>query len=194
MADGIDNLDQKHYSASKNCNLEERSTIKLTDLNQFCLEHIFAYLDLESLLNVADANKELKIATYMPFVQNFGGKSVHIGCQLRDNGHFLNEKVVLRTFSHQQTHPFLRKDITIVEDFFSNVTMFWRTYSWFKLWLLYFSTGNVSIPLSQSLKKLTLRNMLCLDIFYDLGKIFSNVEYLEFCDSTPKITHKKNFV
>lgn len=48
--------------------------LNITDLNQFCLEHIFTYLDLEDLLNVADANKHLRPATIGPFTQKYGTK------------------------------------------------------------------------------------------------------------------------
>lgn len=47
---------------------------QITDMNQFWLEHIFMYLDLEDLLNVADSNKYLKLATNSPFIRKYGDK------------------------------------------------------------------------------------------------------------------------
>ncbi|XP_055304291.1 uncharacterized protein LOC129569476 isoform X2 [Sitodiplosis mosellana] len=35
---------------------KETSTKKITDLNSYCLEHIFNYLELPDLVNVADSN------------------------------------------------------------------------------------------------------------------------------------------
>lgn len=51
---------------------------KITDVNQFCLEKIFAYLDLENLLNVADANKYLRLATYSYYARHNEKKPIHI--------------------------------------------------------------------------------------------------------------------
>lgn len=56
----------------------ENTQTKITDINQFCLEHIFIHLDLEDLLNLSDANKYLKLATYMPFTRNFAVKTIKI--------------------------------------------------------------------------------------------------------------------
>lgn len=52
--------------------------IIITDVNQFCLEHILMYLDFEDLLSVADANKYLKLATIKPFAQKYGWKLIHL--------------------------------------------------------------------------------------------------------------------
>lgn len=57
--------------------------IKITDLNQFCLEKIFDYLSLDDILNVSDANKYLKSATRMPFIWKYTGKSVRIDLSRR---------------------------------------------------------------------------------------------------------------
>lgn len=51
---------------------------KIIDINQFCLELIFIHLSLGDLINVSDANKYLRFATYMPFIRNYAGKSVSI--------------------------------------------------------------------------------------------------------------------
>ncbi|XP_031641098.1 uncharacterized protein LOC116352549 isoform X2 [Contarinia nasturtii] len=52
--------------------------IKITDINQFCLEHICMYLDLKDLLNLADANKHLKLVTGAHFGRKCAGKSIII--------------------------------------------------------------------------------------------------------------------
>lgn len=52
--------------------------LKITDINQFCLEHVFMYLDLADLLNVAHANKYLGLATISPFAQKYGQKQFKI--------------------------------------------------------------------------------------------------------------------
>lgn len=51
---------------------------KITDVNQFCLEHIFQYLDLKNLLNVAHSNKHLRQATIIPFARKYAAGLVEI--------------------------------------------------------------------------------------------------------------------
>lgn len=53
-------------------------SIKITDVNQFCLEKIFQYADLEDLLNVANASKCLQLATYSPYARQNATKSIEI--------------------------------------------------------------------------------------------------------------------
>lgn len=86
MADSESSVKHKckgliHYQ-SKRSKMEETmneiSPKKLTDINQFCLERIFMYLDLEDLLNVADANKKLQTATIAPFDRKFASNPVKI--------------------------------------------------------------------------------------------------------------------
>lgn len=58
--------------------MESDVEIKLTDVNQLCLEHIFMYLDLENPLSVAHANKYLGLATIHPFSQKYGQKQIRL--------------------------------------------------------------------------------------------------------------------
>lgn len=58
--------------------MESDTKIKLTDIDQFCLEHIFMYLDFDDLLNVADASKYLRLATITPFTRKYGWKQIQI--------------------------------------------------------------------------------------------------------------------
>lgn len=51
---------------------------KISDLFQECLEHIFSYLDLADLLNVADVDRSFQKATYVPFKQKYARKSIEI--------------------------------------------------------------------------------------------------------------------
>lgn len=52
--------------------------MKITDLNIDCLESVFEYLDLQDLLNVADANKYLNIVAKCVFRRKHSNKMVHI--------------------------------------------------------------------------------------------------------------------
>lgn len=52
--------------------------VKIIDLTQLCLEHIFMYLNLEDLLNISDANKYLKSATMVVFRRKLAGRSVKL--------------------------------------------------------------------------------------------------------------------
>lgn len=52
------------------------TTKQLTDLDDDCLEHIFAYLSLEDLLSVVHTNKHLTTAAELAFVRNFGRKKI----------------------------------------------------------------------------------------------------------------------
>lgn len=51
---------------------------KIVDLNDFCLINIFGHLDLKSLLNVADTNKQLRPAAFDVYKRKFGAKIVDI--------------------------------------------------------------------------------------------------------------------
>lgn len=52
--------------------------VKIIDLNQLCLEHIFMHLNLEDLLNISDANKYLKSATMVVFRRKSAGRAVKL--------------------------------------------------------------------------------------------------------------------
>lgn len=58
-------------SEFQDINNSNATTIRLTDVNDDCLERIFLYLSLEDLLNIADTNKELKPAAEITFVRHF---------------------------------------------------------------------------------------------------------------------------
>ena len=55
------------------------ATTKLTDINDDCLEHIFLYLSIEDLVNIAYTSKTLKPAAELAFSRNFGTKRMDIG-------------------------------------------------------------------------------------------------------------------
>lgn len=55
---------------------EPADILKITDLNDDCLEKIFDYLSLEELLNVADANKWLYVASASVYRRKFGQNKV----------------------------------------------------------------------------------------------------------------------
>lgn len=54
------------------------SRTKLSNVNQDCLKNIFKYLELEDLLNVANANKYIKPATEQPFVEKYSKRFIQI--------------------------------------------------------------------------------------------------------------------
>lgn len=49
---------------------EKLSTLKITDLNDFCLIQIFKYLDMRNLLNIAVSNPQLIDAAWMEFIRH----------------------------------------------------------------------------------------------------------------------------
>ncbi|XP_055304290.1 uncharacterized protein LOC129569476 isoform X1 [Sitodiplosis mosellana] len=57
---------------------KETSTKKITDLNSYCLEHIFNYLELPDLVNVADSNSKLRSDCELPFIRNYRSKKVQM--------------------------------------------------------------------------------------------------------------------
>lgn len=85
---GILNMKRIRTAAAENmANAEKQSEIMLNqskksvnivDVNQFCLEEIFMYLDLEDLLNVANASKYLRPATMTPFTRSHGDKWIDL--------------------------------------------------------------------------------------------------------------------
>lgn len=56
----------------------EIATKSITDLNSYCLDHIFNYLELIDLVNVAEANSKLKLDCKLPFVRNYRSKKVEM--------------------------------------------------------------------------------------------------------------------
>ncbi|XP_055322655.1 uncharacterized protein LOC129578327 [Sitodiplosis mosellana] len=88
--------------------------IKITDLNQFCLEKIFAYLPLEDLLNVSDSNKYLRSATRMPFVWSYARKSVRIDLQCIMNYDTDKEIIMFEPYTNIPKQPG-DEDIVIVD-------------------------------------------------------------------------------
>lgn len=54
----------------------------ITDLNDHCLERIFMHLDLQSLFDVANANKWLKISAASAYGRKFGTNPVNL-CSLQ---------------------------------------------------------------------------------------------------------------
>lgn len=198
MADAIGDLDIQSNNANEINNAEEGATTKITDINQFCLEHIFSYLALDDLLNVADSNKYLKAATQTPFVRNFGGKSIQFRVDAWKNSysqrHDLNMKI-LTPNDKEHRYRCLKEDIVIAD--LKLTFQMLRNYggmittinvdhgSYFEGRL---NNERVLFYLyeycRESLKKLELYGLSGIELLDELGKPFSNVEYLEFSDST----------
>lgn len=74
--------DESSQCESQRCESTEEytamQTTKIIDLNDDCLVKIFGYLDLESLLNSADANEWLRPAAGVVYKRKFGTKKVGI--------------------------------------------------------------------------------------------------------------------
>lgn len=58
---------------------DKMSSIKIVDVNNDCLEHVFNYLDLMDLINVASANKHLGQAAAKVYGRKYKGRWVQIG-------------------------------------------------------------------------------------------------------------------
>lgn len=58
--------------------MDSNHQIKITDIDQICLERIFIHLNFEDLLNIADANEYLRAATNLPFNRKFASKRISI--------------------------------------------------------------------------------------------------------------------
>lgn len=56
--------------------MEAASAAKITDLDNLCIEKICGYLDIQSLLNVANVNKSLQAAAVFAYGQNFRAKAI----------------------------------------------------------------------------------------------------------------------
>lgn len=73
---------QKHQKQNERegepVNTTEPEPITLTNIYYDCLERIFDFLDLESLLNVAGTCKRLQIAAAAKFRDDFGGKTIKL--------------------------------------------------------------------------------------------------------------------
>lgn len=54
---------------------EDNKMLKITDLDDYCLEEIFNYLDFPHLVNIAMANTTLKFAACAVFKRKFGNFS-----------------------------------------------------------------------------------------------------------------------
>lgn len=62
---------QRNKDRKKKTVPSESKAIILTDMNDDCLVHIFLYLSLGDLLNIADTNKQLKPAAELTFAKRF---------------------------------------------------------------------------------------------------------------------------
>lgn len=76
VKDGVES--SKSSNLKKKSLTKVRSTMKITDLTIDCLEEIFDYLDLQDLLNAADANKRLNRAAQFVFLRKHENKLVRI--------------------------------------------------------------------------------------------------------------------
>ncbi|XP_031617112.1 uncharacterized protein LOC116336964 [Contarinia nasturtii] len=90
---------------------QKASKMKLTNVNNDCLERIFLHLSVQDLLNIAHSNKRLKAAADLAFGRNFGGKKskvvINSRCfQIESNGNsaqsieLRNPYRLLRSFGH----------------------------------------------------------------------------------------------
>lgn len=71
---------------------EPLEQLKLTNINRDCLEHMFEYLNLCDLLNVADSSKSLRVAAGLVYHRKFRQQTVQL-YQMISNlpGHIYNE-------------------------------------------------------------------------------------------------------
>lgn len=172
--------EQEERDCSKQKIVEERTMesanpMKITDINQFCLEHIFMYLDLEALLDVADANNQLKIATYTVFARKYASRYITIQYErtrsyTTSKFRFLANIKVVNTDSLKRSFQMLRcfghmiKDLSIEYcDSYS-----FRVYHRIENYLNEFC--------SNSLIKLTI-----VPVFQPFTSIFPNIEELDIC-------------
>lgn len=156
--------------------------MKITDINQFCLELIFIHLSLGDLINVSDANKYLRFATYMPFIRNYARKSIKID----RNG--------VKEYKSDMRHP-LVLDKTIIIVNLKAIFQMMRTFGGniTEIKFDYFSWNNnnkfenyhhimsyINEFSNESLKHLTLNTALGFEY---LNKSFLNVEDVYIRDS-----------
>lgn len=81
----------------------------LTNIYYDCLERIFDFLDLETLLNVAGTCKRLQIAAIAYFGEQYGGKLIRLHCflfQKRTPISIIEDNIVIHGFEF--CFPFLR--------------------------------------------------------------------------------------
>lgn len=72
---------------------ESPDQLKIIDLNNDCLEHIFKYLSLVELLNVADARKSLKDGIDQAFTSKYGKRKVKFNIKIYEPDEELLRKV-----------------------------------------------------------------------------------------------------
>lgn len=70
--------DAKHHRENDKSSDESEQFPKIVDINDFCLINIFERLDLQSLLNIADANARLRPAAIDVYKRKFGTKLVKL--------------------------------------------------------------------------------------------------------------------
>lgn len=74
-----------HVDGSGIINATEVDEKTLTNIYYDCLERIFDFLDLETLLNVAGTCKRLQIAAIAYFGEQYGGKLIRLACHSFDS-------------------------------------------------------------------------------------------------------------
>lgn len=68
-------------------------TVKITDLDNLCLEKICGYLDVQSLFNVAHVNRSLQAAAIYAYGQQFGAKTIWMHDVRKPRFHVLGNKI-----------------------------------------------------------------------------------------------------
>lgn len=165
----------------KEINLNNQT--KITDINQYCLELIFINLNLEDLLNVADANKYLKFATYVPFARKYAGKLVKI---VRMEGNYLTRPHPdlrhLRVLDEEISIEGLKAIYQMIRCFGEMITdldfefQFWLGTNQIKTFLNYLRILHYINEFgAESLRKLSLEYAISFEYF---KKPFVNVEDL----------------
>lgn len=178
--------------------------IKITDITPFILETIFLYLDFEDLLSIADTNKQLRLASFVPFSRRLANRTIHLYPNRyafetsTTNIQISNLKQIfqiLRSFGHLITkleysglyNPNHYRIINYLNEYCSEYLIELTISKYFKnAPITYPHTGRISNLFTETIDFLKLNNLkFCDKMPYErfvLGH-FSNLNVFKFCDS-----------
>ncbi|XP_055299702.1 uncharacterized protein LOC129567121 [Sitodiplosis mosellana] len=172
--------------------VQSENPTKITDVNQFCLEKIFMYLDLEDLLNVANANKYLQFATHSPYARQNAKKTIYIAlekdCFGEKYGSLIQRGISIANIRNSETTISIR-------DFKTALQML-RCFGHklVDINLLYYNQypnsrrlnrlmSYINVFCAESLTKIEMSNLFSRVPLEEFKKPFTNVESVELKDS-----------
>lgn len=160
---------------SKRRRQKQLTQLQITDVNTDCLENIFERLNIKDLLNVADANKWLRVAAVSAYRHKFGQKAVNLSG--------LNSSVTgINCTSNEVITYGLKKILQFVRCFGPVIQKLCINYSWSSRKNYTRLDRYVNEFCAETLNELEYREKRTILMEMPV-KLFTNVDYLDIFES-----------